>query len=311
MAKKKRKRKSKLSCYIEYLVLLFVVTLIRILPLKVVLFLAKFLGYVLGHLTNLRKNIILKNLDIAFPEKDLKWKNEIRYKMYENILLSTFEGFKYGFLPKEKKLKLLNVDNNSKKLLEDLNNLDKSSLIVGGHYGFFEAGGHYATSIDLPATYIVENQRNKLAEKLLDSPRLNAGIKVIHRKEARVLLREVRSGKSFIALLSDQDAGRKAGVFIDFFGEKAATHKNAAVLALKYQLPLVFQITRRSKSDICKHDLFFQEISYNDISGSDLSFDEKVTELVKRYTGLLQEEINKDPAAYWWIHNRFKTKFRA
>ena len=115
---------------------------------------------------------------------------------------------------------------------------------------FFEGGAHYGTCTGIKTSVVVANQRNKLTEKLIDIPRKKSGFLVIHRKEMRELLRAIKDNY-FIALLSDQNAGRK-GVFVPFFDKLAATHQNPAVLAFKYSLPILLAVTRRRKNDITK-----------------------------------------------------------
>ncbi len=295
------------SHYIEYLVMLLFQTAIRMLPLKIMVFSADIIAVVLGIILKPRNRVVMKNLSLAFPGMSVKEMRKIRNSCYRNILISSFESYKYMFLSEKDKLKNLVVDGNSKKLLLSVKERGKGCIVVGSHFGFFEAGGHYANCHGIKSAYVVANQKNKLTERLIDVPREKAGIMVIHRQQMTKLFRALKENY-FIALLSDQNAGRKYGIFVDFFNTPASTHKNPAVISLKYDIPMLIVNTVRRPDEKSRHDLSFHEIRFDDILTSEKEFDEKVTELVQRYTGMLEEQIRKNPDHYWWIHKRFKTR---
>ncbi len=298
--------KRPLSHYFEYVVMLTVQQLIRITPLWLLVLNTRILIFVILLFYKPRNQIVMGNLKQAFPDKSLKELKQIRNQSYFNILLSSFESYKYMYLSKEAKLKHLLIDEESKATLFRLHNAGKGCLTVGGHYGFFEAGGHYSVLFNIPSAFVVANQKNKLTEDLIDIPRRNIGLKVIHRKHARELIEAVRE-HYIIALLTDQDAGDK-GVFVDFFGRMAATHKNPAVMALKYDMPLMFAAIARDKKRPTYHHIHFEEIDYSDIKNSDLEHDDKVLKIVQRYTDVLAASVKNEPEHYWWIHKRYKTQ---
>lgn len=279
---------------------------IRFTPIWLLIFNTRILVWIITLFYKPRNKLVLNNLKQAFPLKSESELSAIRDSMYFNILLSMFENYKYMYMTPEQKLKYLLIDDQSKAVILRLLKNDKAVIIVGGHYGFFEAAGHYAVMINVPSAFVVANQKNKLTEELIDVPRRRIGLKVIHRKHAREIIEAIRQ-KYFIAMLTDQDAGN-IGIFVDFFGESASTHKNPAVLALKYDLPIMFSAIERDKDNPAKHHIHFQEIDYSDIKNSELNHDEKVLKIVQRYTNILENSIRLAPEHYWWIHKRFKTR---
>jgi len=292
--------------YFEYYFMLILQQTIRYLPMWLIILGTQALVRLVTIFAKPRNSLVLENLGQAFPEKSQKEREKIRDAMYFNILLSMLESNKYMYLSPAQKLKNLLIDDRSKAVINNLLHQGKGAIIVGGHYGFFEAAGHYSVLIDVPSAFVVANQKNKLTEELIDLPRRKIGLKVIHRKHARGLIEAIRE-KYFIALLTDQDAG-SIGVFVDFFGKAASTHKNPAVLALKYDLPLMFTSTvRDEKRPICHH-IHFEEIDYSDIKNSGLDHDSQVLQIVQRYTAILEKNIRLAPQHYWWIHKRYKTQ---
>lgn len=299
--------KHKPQHYIEYLIMLFFQTVIRLLPLRAVVYIAKFLARTVSFFYKPRYSISMNNLDTAFPDMSRKKKHRIILECYEHILMGSFESYKYMYLSQKQKLKHLKMDENSLKIIKRISSEGRGCVVVGGHYGFFEAGGHFATCHGIRSAYVVANQKNKLTEKLIDIPREKSGLLVIHRKSMIKLFRALKDNY-FVALLSDQNAGMKHGVFVDFFGKQASTHKNPAVISLKHKIPMLIVNTVRRKDDITVHDLSFTEIPLNDILEEDTEFDDKVLKLVQRYTSVLEDQIRKEPSHYWWIHKRYKTR---
>ncbi len=300
--------KYKISHYLEYYIFLVIFFFIRITPLILILYFAKYFAIVLGFFVKVRNKIVMENLDLAFPEKSFKEKKKIQNKMYQNILMSSFESLKYMYLSHEDKLKNFIIDQKSKNILDDIEKAGTGAVVVGGHYGFFEGGGIYAAAIGKKAAFVVANQKNKLTEKLIDVPRENNNILVIHRKNMMKLFKALKNGY-FVALLMDQNAaGKVAKVFVDFFGKKAATHKNPAILALRYKLPLVYVSVTRDNENIKKHHMKLEKIDTEALTCGVADNDLKAELLVKEYTRMLEETIKDDPRHYWWIHKRYKTR---
>jgi Kdo2-lipid IVA lauroyltransferase/acyltransferase len=295
------------SHYIEYIIMLLFQTAIRIMPLRTVVIFAKYLARSITLFVKVRGGVAMDNLAVAFPEKSISERKKIRSSCYEHILMSSFESYKYMYLTKKEKLDHLLMDDESKKVLFGTNEKGKGCVVVGGHYGFFEAGGHYSTCFGIKSAYVVANQKNKLTEKLIDVPREKSGLLVIHRKNMIKLLRALKDNY-FVALLSDQNAGRKHGIFVDFFGRKASTHKNPAVICLKYNAPMLIVNTVRDDKFPARHHLSFVEVKTDDISAMESDFDSKVEILVQRYSKMLEDQIRIRPDHYWWIHKRYKTR---
>ena len=301
------KLKYKKQYYLEYYFLIIVFKIVQILPLFVTVYFGLYFAKLISLFHKFRNKIVMQNLDNAFPNKSKKEKEIIQSKMLESLIITSLESIKYPYMSKKKRVECIRPVGNSLDVMKKISKTGKGCIAVGGHYGFFEGAGHYATALDFPISFVVANQRNKLVEKLIDKPRFKSGLTVIHRKKVRELFRAIKDGH-FIAMLTDQNAG-KQGIFVNFFGKEASTHGNPASLCLKKELPMMFVSVSRDKKNIIKHNITLEEIDYTDIQQlEDISMNEKVLLLTQRYTNRLEEEIKKDPTQYWWIHKRYKTK---
>src|SRR5207248_3763804 len=80
-----------------------------------------------------------------------------------------------------------------------------------------------------------------LAEKL----RRGTGVELIDKRGGvRPVLAALRRGR-MIGILMDQNAARREGVFVDFFGRPASTSRSIALLAVRTRTPVVPVFTRR------------------------------------------------------------------
>jgi len=60
-------------------------------------------------------------------------------------------------------------------------------------------------------------------------------------------MQSVLDRKGVLLTLGDQDAGQR-GLFVDFFGRPASTHKAIAVFALQFNVPLMVTTSTRLHS---------------------------------------------------------------
>lgn len=110
----------------------------------------------------------------------------------------------------------------------------------------------------------------------------------------------LRDGRTLI-VLGDQDAGPN-GLFVNFFGRPASTHKAIALLAIEHQAPIFVVYARRLG------DRFAYEIGIEDVidpaefAGSSTD----VRDITQRFTTALEQIIRRDPEQYLWLHRRWK-----
>ena len=112
---------------------------------------------------------------------------------------------------------------------------------------------------------------------------------------------EVLENNRALTFLADQDAGQR-GLFVDFFGQPASTHKAIALLAIEHQAPVAVGVARRIGPG------FRYEIRCEDvIDPAELAGTaEDVRILTQRFTSALERLIRQDPTQYLWLHRRWK-----
>jgi KDO2-lipid IV(A) lauroyltransferase len=108
-----------------------------------------------------------------------------------------------------------------------------------------------------------------------------------------------------IGFIADQDAGRK-GLFVDFFGRKASAYKTIALLAVRYELPIICGYARR-----IGEGYHFQVGCQRLICPADwVDKEDPVRWITQQYTASLEEMIRQAPEQYLWVHRRWKHRPR-
>ncbi len=243
-----------------------------------------------------RKEVVFKNLDIAFPEKDKEWKENIYRGTISNIGRNIIEFPKIPQYFKSGSIK------NIVQIKKGKENLDKyrgkGAILVTAHLGNWEIAGSGLTAYSYPITALAYRQKNTEINNLIEKIRTESGLRIIyHDQTLKEFLRALNSGE-FIAFLVDQNALRHRGTFVEFFGMKASTVTFPAKLALKYKKPVLFSyciFNEKSKS----YELFIEEI---DTENRDIK------QLTQDYTKEIEKAVRKYPSQYLWTHKRWKTR---
>jgi KDO2-lipid IV(A) lauroyltransferase len=104
-----------------------------------------------------------------------------------------------------------------------------------------------------------------------------------------------------LTFLADQDAGPR-GLFVDFFGRPASTHKAIALLAIEHHAPVVVGVARRIGPGF-RYEIRCEEVIE---PGSLEGTADDVRLLTQRFTSALERLIRQDPTQYLWLHRRWK-----
>jgi Kdo2-lipid IVA lauroyltransferase/acyltransferase len=104
-----------------------------------------------------------------------------------------------------------------------------------------------------------------------------------------------------LSFLADQDAGAR-GMFVEYFGRPASTHKAIALMAIEHKAPVMVGYARRIGPG------FRYEVGATDLiepeEWTGTADDARL--LTQRYTSALESVIRRDPEQYLWLHRRWK-----
>jgi KDO2-lipid IV(A) lauroyltransferase len=155
---------------------------------------------------------------------------------------------------------------------------------------------------------IMRPMRDRRVESFFYNKRLKMGIKTIYSQPRDICVHttiEALRHNQIVFMPLDQNFG-SAGIFVDFFGIKAATATGPVVLAQRTKAALIPCFIIRQPDD--RQKIVFempQELRKAD------SAQEALTINIQALTNIIERYIRKYPAEWGWIHRRWKSQMKA
>ena len=294
--------RNKLKDSIVYQIVMFIAWICRLLPKKLAMLLATIIGKLLFQTLKKRRQIALKNLQIAFGNKlNETERQEICKASFINLSKTTIEFMRFTKLNPKNIWNDVNVEG-----VEHLNialEKGKGAIVFLPHFGNWELLSLvYGTLIPNRAKAIAFPLKNTKLNDYIWRIRELMSLEIIPRKNAiRATLRALKNNDA-VGFFADQNAGEQ-GVFIDFFGRPASTARGPVTIALKTDAPILFSLDIRQPND--QHQVHISPPIYLEASDN---FEHDV----EKYTTILLKElenyIEQYPEQWLWLHNRWKTQ---
>ena len=117
-------------------------------------------------------------------------------------------------------------------------------IIVTGHFGNWEMAGYLFGVFGFPPNSVARTLDNPYLDRFLRTFRERTGQKMIPKKGGYDQMLAVLNNGGILSFLADQDAGER-GLYVDFFGRPASTHKAIALMAIEHKAPIVVGCARR------------------------------------------------------------------
>ncbi len=278
--------------------------LLNRLPYGMVKGLLRFLIGIGFLVTGRLKKIARESLHIAFGKE--KTDAEI-----EEIIKKCFSNFGQGMV--EMIYFNEHLDMMEKHVVfEGRQNLDaalakgKGVMAVTAHFGNFPLMMMHFARLGYPTHVLMRNTRDPKIDEFLLQKRNEAGLKTIFalpRKKAVMDTLKALRNNEIVFILMDQNFGSDGGVFVDFFGQKAATAPGPIVLAQRAESPIVPIFIRREKDDINK--IAIEPEMPLEIRDDK---DEMILANVAKITKIIEGYIRRYPHEWGWMHRRWKTQ---
>ena len=283
----------------EYIVFILFSRFFRLIGLnlsrKFSLFLAFFFFYILP----IRKKVVLKNLEIAYPENNLSTIKKSAFRIYKSFAITLVELL---YLPYMKRQEIINaVECLNLELIIEKYNEGKGVILLSSHFGNWEfIAISVALQINIPFSVIVKPLRNPYVYDWMNRARTKFGNEIVPLGISIRKTYQTLKEKKIVAMVADQ-RGPQEGVRVIFFGREVSVYTGPAALALKTGSPIIFGVPVRQKN--YKYRTILVEISQNDLPES---YEEKIKEISQRHTAYLEKIIRENPAQWLWMHDRWK-----
>jgi KDO2-lipid IV(A) lauroyltransferase len=179
----------------------------------------------------------------------------------------------------------------------------KGIIFVTGHVGNWEVLGCAFDFFFHPLHSIAKHLKNPFVDRFLTRLREEGRQKIIFTENAsREIIRVLRNNK-LLGILVDQNA-RENNIFVDFFGQKAATTRSVATISLKMGAPIIMIFLRRTDRKY-KFKITLSKPIQIERTGN---LEKDILSLTQRYTTIIESRIREHPHEWLWMHRRWKTK---
>ena len=185
--------------------------------------------------------------------------------------------------------------------------LGRGVILMSAHLGGWELGPILGGILGRPVVPLVRPLDNPLLERELTRLRTRFGNRLItKRAAAKDVLKALRANEG-VAILIDQNVLASEAVFVPFFGRLAATSPAVALFQRKTGAPVVPVFVWPEPGGRYRVELE-PAIPADEVFDGQLGRDEAVLHATARYTSVTEAAIRRDPAAWLWMHDRWRTR---
>ena len=268
------------------------------LPMRILYMKSDFFYFLIYYVFRYRKQVVLDNLKLAFPEKPEVELLRIRKKFFKHLMDLMVESVKAFSISEKEILKRYTYSN--PELVNKYAAEGRSIALMGAHQSNWEWSISLPKilNIDMYGAYTKLN--NTYYEKAVRDSREKFGVIGYKTSEMVRGMQKRFSTKQQGAyiLLSDQSPQlHKTYYWREFFNIKVPIHTGAEMLSKRFDLVVINYVTKRVKRGYYTTE--FQLIT-------DTPKDFKDYQITDLYTELTEKNILEQPEYYLWSHKRFK-----
>ena len=262
--------------------------LLKILPYKLSSYLCGILMYLIAPLTSYNTRV-KKHLKIAFPQKSRKEINKLSSQHWFMF------GQTIGEMPHINKL--IELGNLQTEGLEKIKN--GPAILVGAHMGNWEFLLRVGDLAGRRAGYVFRPINNWILNKI--QAYRNKDAKADFYRKGRLaaigMAGKLKNGE-VVGLTGDQLL--REGIMVPFFGMKTPTPQAAAVMALKWDVPIYMVRVERFKG------IKFKMTVEDKIKiPKNLDKDKATYEITRSISKRIEEWITDKPEQWLWSHRRW------
>jgi KDO2-lipid IV(A) lauroyltransferase len=267
----------------------------------VALWLGRRLGDVAYLALRRRRRLALDNLARAYPALDAHARLRVAHRSSQHLGMTLIELARVLARPLDATLENIRLEGAGH--LHAVMATHGRALLLTAHLGNWEllAAAHRLTGY--PLSIVVRPLDAPWLDALAERLRRSTGVELIDKRGAlRPVLEALRRGR-MIGMLMDQNASRREGVFVDFFGRPASTSRSLALLAIRTQTPVVPVFARRDADG--GHTVMIHPALPPPASNGT---GDAIVELTARCTTAIERAIRETPEQWLWSHDRWRTR---
>lgn len=240
-----------------------------------------------------RKNVILKNLSYAFPQRNLKERKQLMYLYYRHLADLITEPFLIGNCNRKDLATLVRYENIH--FLRSVLDSGKDVVLMASHYGNWE----YLFSLPQEINYEVITAYSPLTNSWLNTRlkimRGKFGMSLVAKQDwYRQALKYTSSEPCVFLAVADQRPVGKSKEKVLFLGQQTYVQSGAARLLKGRNAVMVYLDVKKLDRNVYS----FRFIELND--------NPELRNPMQQYYSELEKTIDRNPAFWLWSHNRWK-----
>ncbi len=284
--------------------LFFWSALLTRLPYGVVCFISRILIAIGFRLTIKQRQITMESLHIAFGnEKSPKEREMIAKECFETVGKGMVELMYFSAHPQMVKERVVFE---GREHLDAAFRMGKGVVAVSAHFGNFPLMLLRFAQEGYKTNAIIRPTRDTKIEEYFQEKRSALGLNTIYsmpRKQCVETSLRVLRNNEFLFIPLDQNFGSDGGVFVEFFGQKAATATGPVVFAMRTLSPILPIFIVRQNDDT--HKILIDPPLMLEQGADDK---ETIHRNTARITKIIETYIRKYPKEWGWMHRRWKSR---
>lgn len=283
---------------LAYILIYPILWFISILPFRLLYALSDFLYILMYYVFRYRKQTVIDNLRLVFPEKSVHEIKIITKKFFHHfcdMILESIKSMNISLESMKARYTFKNLD-----IIKEFEKQNKSIVLMCAHYGSWEWIFILQTYTTHRGYGIYKRLQNKYFDRLIKSIRARYNSYLITTKETFSVLEDAKKNGilSMNGFASDQSPKKhKAHHWNEFMGIKVPVHTGAEMLAKKLDMPVVFFAVERKKRG-------YYEATFQTLAEKPTDF--KDYEITDKFLKLVEAQIHEAPEYYLWTHKRWK-----
>lgn len=259
-----------------------------------------YLGYIFARK---QRKIAIESLTIAFAKE--KTRQELEQIAKDCFMFMAKSAVELMFLMDKPKALMKRVEIVGKNNLDVALAKGNGVILVSAHFGNFPLLLARFSLEGYRTSGIMRPMRDPRVEKIFLKKRERFKVKTIYSQPRKACVEasiKALRNNEIVFIPIDQNFGT-GGVFVEFFGQKAATATGPVVLAQRTKASILPCFILRQEDDthkiICEPALELEQARDNQ---------ETIIINIQKLTNLIEAYIRRYPAEWGWIHRRWKSR---
>ena len=277
-----------------YYLFLFFYYLVKFTPNFIKKPILNFFAWCIWNFDFFRKKVVLKNLEIAFPEKSQNERLKIAKEFYRKFVYYMADIIETLNISKEElynKIKIVN-----EKYIQEALSKNRPIVFMTAHFGNWEIVPKYMGAFYIEAVVLMREFDNAKIGEFFKKSRNSFNITTLNKKSsAREIIKAFKNGKS-LGVLIDQHSTSKTAIDVEFLGQKVRFNRAISTLAKKFNAIVVPLFSYSENGNFFVEFLAPREFGKNDT----------IESFTQWQADIISDMIKKHPSEYYWFHKRFK-----